>query len=98
LDHISDKALRVAEGVLEALMGLLAEITQREGTVRKSRRKIAKKTTKRSARSRTRSSYDAKANTAKKAPRSTAGKDRARAAATTARGRRPGKSKGGKKN
>lgn len=46
LDHISDKAHRVAEGVHEALMGLLAEVAQRQSDAKKNGRKIASKTTK----------------------------------------------------
>jgi xanthine dehydrogenase accessory factor len=87
LDHISDKARRVAEGVLEALMGLLAEITQREGSAKKTRNKAAKKTATKSAKTGRRSSSGAKAKTAKKAPRGAA-----------ARGRKLGKAKGGAKN
>ena len=46
LDHISDKAHRVAEGVHEALMGLLAEVAQRQSDAKKNGRKLASKTTK----------------------------------------------------
>ncbi len=41
LDHISDKSLRVAEGVLEALMGLMAEVAQRERAEAKTKRSAA---------------------------------------------------------
>jgi len=43
LDHISDKAHRVAEGVHEALMGLLAEVAQRHPGPKKKGRAAAKK-------------------------------------------------------
>lgn len=47
LDKISDKAHRVAEGVHEALMGLLAEVAQRHpGPKKKGRRTAAKKSVK----------------------------------------------------
>jgi xanthine dehydrogenase accessory factor len=41
LDHISDKSLRVAEGVLEALMGLMAEVAQRERAEAKAKKAAA---------------------------------------------------------
>ena len=65
LDHISDKAHRVAEGVHEALMGLLAEVAQRHPGPKKKGRAAAKKPVK------------ARASTKKKAGatgRSTAGR------------------------
>ena len=43
LDHISDKAHRVAEGVHEALMGLLAEVAQRHPSPKKNTRRAAAK-------------------------------------------------------
>jgi xanthine dehydrogenase accessory factor len=41
LDHISDKSRRVAEGVLEALMGLMDEVAQRERSEEKAARTAA---------------------------------------------------------
>jgi xanthine dehydrogenase accessory factor len=46
LDHISDKARRVAEGVHEALLGLIAEMERRRPKGRKKKPAAAKKTVK----------------------------------------------------
>jgi len=44
LDHLSDKSRRVAEGVLEALLGLIAETSKRRPAPRKKTAARAKKT------------------------------------------------------
>jgi xanthine dehydrogenase accessory factor len=84
LDHISDKAHRVAEGVHEALLGLLAEVAQRHPGPKKKggRRSGAKKPVK------------ARASTKKKDAAAGRSKGRAGVKASTSKtGRRKGSAK-----